>query len=217
MIQAWLQGASLAQEEAARAQILAQASDDEMRSMLLSASGLQAEARERFAQILRQERTAEFFQMLRQPDAGKFRSYYLTSAIRAAADEDWTWEQNSEIFAWEWTEQAVRYCQTRKIGLTIVVIPEAFQVDDRMRDQWLPLADLRKCTAPCRDAATRFVQRASAAELDVIDLQTTLQGQRGTYLNLDGHWSRLGVENVSTLLAKHWRERHSTSNAKVPK
>jgi hypothetical protein len=87
--------------------------------------------------------------------------------------------------------------------LTIVVIPEAFQVDDRMREQWLPLADMRRCTVPCRDAAQGFIGRARADSLDVVDLHDVLQRTRGTYLNLDGHWSSDGVKLVAGVLAKH--------------
>ncbi len=206
VMQTWLQGASLAADEQNRSRALQQASDADMRAMLLGASGFESEAQERLAAKLNRNGMEKFFDILRNPDADRFRSYYLGDALRAAADDDWHWEPNSELVAWQWTEQAARFCRRHRLGFTVVVIPEGFQIDDRMREQWLPLADMRKCTAPCRAAADRFVQRARAASLDVVDLHDVLKGSRGTYLNLDGHWSELGVEKVATLLAKHLQE-----------
>jgi 16S rRNA G1207 methylase RsmC len=145
--------------------------------------------------------------MFRDPDGGKFRSYYLSAALVAAASADWKWEPNSDEIAWQWTERAAGLCRSRNIPLTVVVIPEAFQVDDRMYEQWLPLADMRRCTGACRDAALSFVRRARANSLDVVDLHDELQGTRGTYLNLDGHWSAAGVDLVARVLAKHMQEK----------
>lgn len=209
VIQAWIEGGQLARDEQQRAAALSQATDDEMRIMLLSASGMQSAAYTRLESVLKQPEMARLFDVFRHPDEGKFRSYYLSAALSAAADASWTWEPNTERVAWEWTELASRYCAQQKIGLSIVLIPEAFQIDDRMWDQWRPLADMRRCTAPCRVAAARFLKQAQLAKLDVIDLHQELLGLRGTYLNMDGHWSELGVEYVSELLAKHWVQRTS--------
>lgn len=207
VIQAWVHGGQLATDELNRALALKQATDDQLREMLLQALGMDSEAYQQLSTRLQGEGITNFFDMLRKPDDDKFRSYYLTAALKAAADEDWKWDSNSAEIAWEWTQQTVQYCRIQGIGLTVVVIPEAFQVDDRMREQWLPLADMRRVTAPCRQAAAEFVARARQSTLDVIDLHDHLQGSSGTYLNLDGHWSAEGVETVSALLAKHWNAR----------
>lgn len=215
VIQAWMQSGQLAQDEMQRAEALSQASDDQMRLMLLGAAGMEGDAYDRLAATLSRDGIEPVFEMLRNPDEGKFRSYYLSAALSAAADENWSWEPNSAEIAWQWTEQAAQYCRRHRIGLTVVVIPEAFQIDDRMRDQWRPLADMRKATAPCRQAAADFVGRLRTAKLDVIDLHKGLRGLRGTYLNMDGHWSTAGVDAVSALLAKHWNERGSTAGVAV--
>lgn len=209
VMQAWMLGAQLAREEESRSYMLTRATDDQMRSMLLGASGTSGAEYERLSTVINHDRMLPVFEMLRKPDAEKFRSYYLSDALSAAARKNWQWPANSEKIAWEWTECAVRLCHNRRIGLTVVMIPEAFQIDDRMRDQWLPLADMRHVTTPCREAAARYVALARAANLDVIDLHEELAGVRGTYLNLDGHWSFSGVEKVSDRLAKHWLARET--------
>jgi hypothetical protein len=212
VIEAWMSGAPLAAAEQQRFQMLRQASDEQMRQMLLNAGGLEGDPLARLAERLGREDARDLFEMLRNPDGGKFRSYYLSHAL-AAASGDGLWEENSTDIAWHWTEAAARWCQRRGVGLTVVVIPEAFQVDERMREQWLPLADMRDCTSSCRRAAEMFCQRARAADLDVIDLHDSLDGSRGTYLNLDGHWSEAGVDLVATLLVRHLALRLTATGA----
>lgn len=203
VIEAWISGTPLSRDEQSRHRILRQATDQQIRQMLLYANGLDQASQSRLAARLARDDIGGVFEMLRDPDEGRYRSYYLEAALAAASQPDWTWEPNSEEVAWEWTQRAARLCRRRNIALTIVVIPEAFQVDDRMREQWLPLADMRRCTAPCRDAAQSFIRRARADALDVVDLGEALQGTRGTYLNLDGHWSAAGVKLVAGVLANH--------------
>lgn len=202
VIQAWFSGAALAVEERSRFQLLQHATDADMRQMLVGAAGLEPEAARRLAARLEEVQAREFFRMLREPDEGKYRSYYLSPALTAAGNDTYTWEPNSDEIAWWWTMRAADFCRARNIGFTVVVIPEAFQVDDRMREQWLPLADMRRVTAPCREAAEAFVRRARGESLDVVDLHEELSGTRGTYLNLDGHWSEAGVDRVSERISR---------------
>jgi hypothetical protein len=215
VMQAWLSGATLAVEERNRHQMLRRASDAEMRQMLVGAAGLDAAAASRLDSRLEQESARSFFQMVREPDEGKYRSYYLAAALTAAGNDEYAMDPNSDEIAWRWTAQAAESCRARNIGFTVVVIPEAFQADDRMREQWLPLADMRRVMAPCRDAAESFVRRARGASVEVIDLHGELAGTRGTYLNLDGHWSAEGVSRVSELLAD--RLTGTTAASGVPK
>ena len=104
-----------------------------------------------------------------------------------------------------WAVESADRCRRRGVEFTLVVVPEAFQVDSRMREQWLPLTDMRQLTKPCGEAAGRLCRRAVAAGLDVLDLHPVLQDIPGTYLNLDGHWSDKGVEIVSDALVRHLR------------
>ena len=89
----------------------------------------------------------------------------------------------------------------RPTGLTLSSPVEAFQVDSRMVEQWMPLTDMRQVTHACRAAAKRFAVRAQADGIELLDLHETLQDKPGTYLNLDGHWSSKGVELVSEAIS----------------
>jgi hypothetical protein len=144
-----------------------------------------------------------FFDMLRAPDAGRFRSYYLTAGVWSASVGDGQWQQNSESSALYWVEEMQKTCQSRGVKLTVVVIPEAFQVDSRMAEQWSPLTDMRHLTRPCREAADRFCAVARARGLDVVDLHPVFEDVAGTYLNMDGHWSVSGVELAASAIVEH--------------
>ena len=143
-----------------------------------------------------------FFAMLREPDDDLFRSYYLSSGLWSASVGGGQWHRNSEENAYAWVKKTYDLCRQQRIAFTLVIVPEAFQVDSRMYEQWMPLTDMRQLTHPCRTAAMRFAARAQADRIDLIDLHKTLQDVPGTYLNLDGHWSSKGVELVSEVIAE---------------
>ncbi len=203
VIQAWLTGGDLHEQEQARHASLARMSDDTMRQALAGAAGLPADRQRRLEQRLGQPAMKEFFQILREPDEGLFRSYYLVAALTAAGSPGKTqWAANSEVAALHWVTLSANLCRELGVDFTLVIIPEAFQVDSRMQKQWAPLADMRHLTKPTRDASRRLAERARAAKIDTLDLHTALPDQAGCYLNLDGHWSDQGVEIVSEVLAK---------------
>lgn len=203
VVESWLSGNTLHAEEQQRFHTLRRLSDDEMRSALENAAPRNADERARLSARLHRDDAGGFFQMLREPDEGRFRSYYLANALDAAATGDGRWSPNDVDVAWHWTQETARWCRDHHIGLTIVVIPEAFQVDERMRSQWLPLADMRIVTASCRAAAREFVRRGLEESLDIIDLHAAFEGSQGTYLNLDGHWSQSGADLAADVLARH--------------
>jgi hypothetical protein len=142
-----------------------------------------------------------FFEVLRHPDRGLFRSYYLSAGLWSASVDGGQWSENCEDHAYAWVEKTYRLCRAQDVRFTLVIVPEAFQVDSRMYEQWKPLCDMRHLTKPCRDAALRLARRAEDDGIHVIDLHLTLQDLPGTYLNLDGHWSDKGVDVVSDVLA----------------
>ena len=141
------------------------------------------------------------------PDEGLFRSYYLTLGLEGAAFPGGSWSRLDERPAYEWLRACRRACQRRGVRFVLVVIPEAFQVDARMRRQWMPLTDMRMVTAPTRDAATRLLDHARADGMACVDLHEPLREIPGTCLNLDGHWSAKGVAEVATALAADVRDR----------
>ena len=207
VLESWLSGGSLHAQEYQRFQVLRTLTDDDMRSALENASPRGSEERARLQTRLDRDDARAFFEMLRNPDLGRFRSYYLANALDAAATGDGRWSPNDIEIAWHWTRATSQWCKGHQVGLTVVIIPEAFQVDDRMRSQWMPLADMREVTASCRTAAREFVRRASAESLDIVDLHEVFEGTHGTYLNLDGHWSQAGADLAADVLARHLTSR----------
>ena len=203
VIQAWFSAGDLAAKELQMFNSIRQADDASLRDGLLHSSRLPEQEYRNLQARLNSPESGSFLAMLKSPDAGKFRSYYLTSGLWAAAAGNGQWDPNPETQALYWAREMVKFCQTQKIGLTFVVIPEAFQVDSRMREQWAPLADMRHLTKPCRDASDRFCESARRDGLDVLDLHQAFEDVPGTYLNLDGHWSEKGVELAAKSILDH--------------
>ncbi|MFO1002348.1 MAG: hypothetical protein U0936_18630 [Planctomycetaceae bacterium] len=203
VLQAWFAAGDLAAQETAMFNSLREAPDDAIRHGLLHSNRLPSEEYERLKSRLTSPESSDFLAMLKQPDAGKFRSYYLTAGLWAASVGDGQWNKNPETSALYWARQMKYVCDQRSIQLTFVVIPEAFQVDSRMRDQWAPLADMRNLTKPCRDASERFTRSVREQGLDVLDLHSAFEDVPGTYLNLDGHWSDKGVELAAKTIIEH--------------
>ena len=203
VLQAWFAAGDLAAQEASMFKSLREAPDDAIRDGLLHSNRLPPDAYERLKSRLTSPESSNFLAMLKQPDAGKFRSYYLNAGLWAASVGNGQWDKNPETVALYWAQQMKHVCDRTNVQLTFVVIPEAFQVDSRMRDQWAPLADMRNLTKPCRDASERFCAAARAQGLDVLDLHSAFEDVPGTYLNLDGHWSDNGVELAAKTVFEH--------------
>lgn len=71
-----------------------------------------------------------------------------------------------------------------------------------MVEQYAPIANLRQWTAAKKDALQTLGASLKASGFDVVDLHGVLGGTRGTYLNMDGHWSAAGVELVAGALVE---------------
>lgn len=158
---------------------------------------------------------SRFYQMLRKPDQGRFRSYYLDTALRSALGEPVPRFIAAE-YSYKWVKATYDLCRKRGVGFTLVLIPDSFTVDARAAELWRPLADLKSYLQYKDEAASRLVSHARDDGMDVVDLRDVLQNTRGTYLNMDGHWSQQGVDLVAELLAKRFRlqaERPSTVQA----
>lgn len=204
VLQAWFAAGDLHAQETQLGESIATADDQQLRDLLYSLqySTSTPQQRSMLASRLNRADSSKFFEMLRNPDRGLFRSYYLTAALWSASVGDGQWVPLAEDAALYWVTRTAEVCRERGVALTLVVIPEAFQVDARMVEQWSPLTDMRQLTDPCRRAAGRLVARAQRLGISTIDLYPVLAGVPGTYLNLDGHWSDLGVEMVADVLAK---------------
>lgn len=207
VLQAWFAAGDLATQESNMFQSLREVPDDAIRDGLLHSNSLPPEAYERLKSRLTSAESSRFLAILKQPDLGKFRSYYLTAALWAASTGNGQWDKNPEEAALYWAREMKVVCDRTNVRLTFVLIPEAFQVDSRMRDQWAPLADMRHLTKPCREASERFCCTAREMGLDVLDLYSAFEDVPGTYLNLDGHWSDTGVELAARAVFDHLRAR----------
>jgi acetyltransferase AlgX (SGNH hydrolase-like protein) len=203
VIQAWFAAGDLAARESQMFTMVRQADDDAVRRALLHSSPLPPEAFARLKARLYSPESAAFLSMLRRPDSGKFRSYYLTAGLWSAAVGNGQWDRNPETQALYWAGEMQNLCQRRGVKLTFVVIPEAFQVDRRMRTLWSGLTDMRHLTEPCRKASERFCAAARQNGWDVLDLHTAFEDAEGTYLNLDGHWSETGVNLAARTVLDH--------------
>lgn len=201
VVTAWFAAGDLFAREQHRFALLKQADDVTIRNYLLAASRTSRRLRADLAARLDGPKMASFCQMLRNPDEGRYRSYYLSAALWSASVGGGQWDPNPEQFAYEWVSRAAALCRRRGVRLTVVIVPEAFQVDSRMHEQWMPLADMRHVTQPCRDASERFCRRLSADGVELIDLHDAFQDVPGTYMNVDGHWSKKGVELASDVIA----------------
>jgi hypothetical protein len=200
VVRIWGQAGELHQLEQALGLRIARTNDDQMPALL--ASLVRRADRERVVALLRSRDLRDFYAMLRQPDQGLFRSYYLYAALKALA----AGERRRDVtpaYAYRWVRRTRDLLQGRGIRFTLVIVPEAFQVDERMREQWLPLVDMRELLAPERAAAGDLARVCRGDGMDVLDLHEPLAGLAGTYLNLDGHWSARGVDVVSQALARH--------------
>ena len=184
--------------------MLRQATDDQIRQMLLQATGFEPTARDRLASRLVRDDIGSLFNMLRDPDDGRFRSYYLTTALVAASDADWKWQLNSDEIAWQWAERVRPF----------VSQPGTSPLrSSSSRRRFKSMTGCASSGFRCRicDAAQRRVARqprASSAGRGRIRSMCSIctrlsRGPRGTYLNLDGHWSDAGVELAATVLARH--------------
>lgn len=203
VLQTWFAAGDLSAREDRLAEMIRQADDARLRDLLYSLDyhKFSPMQRDRLAARLNTPEMVPFFEMLRQPDQGLFRSYYLSAALWSASVGGGQWEPLSITATAHWIDRTADLCRDRGVRFTLVIIPEAFQVDLRMAEQWLPLTDMTTLTRSTREASGRLAQWAAWQGMHVIDLHDVLGGQRGTYLNLDGHWSDHGVEVVSDFLA----------------
>ena len=196
----WGQAGELAGQEDRFWQLIKKSDDSKLK--LLLAYTVPENFRKKIYGLLQKKDLTRFFEVLRDPDGGLFRSYYLKAALKYLAQDGRPFEIK-EDFAYDWVKKTYEICRRHGLEFTLVIIPEAFGVDTRMRDQWLPLTDMKEVFANQRAASHRMKHAAMREGMDVLDLRDTLDGQEGSYLNMDGHWSDKGVDLVSARLAEH--------------
>lgn len=205
VLRAWFKGGSLLKHELELKEIFGKTADDQDTERVYLSffpPNEQAELKSVLAKASAAERSS-FFSMLRHPDDGKFRSYYLDIATKIAKGlqpPDFTPAE----YSFRWVQAAADLCRSRGVKFSLVVIPDGFSVDSRMSGYYTAIADMRAYMQYKDDAASRFVSHATAAGMDVVDLRELLQGKPGAYLNMEGHWSQAGVDAVAAYLAQRF-------------
>jgi hypothetical protein len=187
---------------------IAQTDDQAMPSLLIDmfGSGMKDTDAEYLRKLSSENKLGSFFEMLRNPDEGLFRPGYLSYALRRAAGVKKKIYKKRVVpvsYAYDWLSKFHKLCQKKEVGFTLVIVPEAFQVDDRMRRGWMPLVDMAWLFEHTRDSTERLLLLARADNMNIIDLHGPLENLPGTYLNPDGHWSSYGVDVVAKVLADY--------------
>ena len=209
VLQAWFAAGDLLAAETRLGRRIAESNDREVRDLLysLDSAGRDLVQQQILARRLNSPEMPRFFNMLRHPDKGLFRSYYLKAALWSASVGGGQWEELSEEAAYHWVRAAKRLCEARNVGFTLIVIPEAFQVDGRMVEEWRPLTEMKTLTSTCRTTSHRLIERAQRDGVETIDLHESFDGVSGTYLNLDGHWSEKGVNLAADVISQWLKDR----------
>lgn len=191
-------GSVFAAEEAF-ADAIAAADADEVRRLVVARAP--EAARPAIEARLDAARTASVAALLQHPDAGLFRSYYLRYALDAFVHPEIAEDPLEPTVGF--VRRAAAAARRAGVPLTIVIMPEAAQVDDRFVELWAPLAELRRYLAPKRRVAEAAAAAWRADGLDVLDLHPILATQRGAYLSLDGHLAAEGQHAVARAIAAH--------------
>lgn len=211
MLQAWGAGRELAASELALHARFQNASDAEAAEILLSLENFPPPVAARLRRQLSQPEMAPFFAMLRRPDHDLFRSYFLVDSLWLAALDQAPRTIDDIDSARHWIRLSHRLCQQRGINFLLVVIPQGFAVDRRLQEMWFPLADIARLTDGTERAGRMLTQQLRSDGVDVLDLHAALGEAPGSYLNLDGHWSKAGIqcaaESVRTRINAWFKER----------
>ena len=202
LLREWFKGGSLLTYESAMAEKFRRSGNDaETEAVFFSYldDSERSAAKEALYRAAPEERR-RFYDILRHPDDGRFRSYYLDAAVKRATGGQAPRFLPAE-YSYRWVRGAAELCRKKGVAFTLVLIPDAFSVDSRMQAQWLPLADMKEGQRYKDEAGDRLVGHARGDGMDVVDLRELLKGSSGTYLNMDGHWSQQGVDLIAGFLS----------------
>ena len=143
-------------------------------------------------------------QWLARPDLGFVQASFVKRLLVSAVGEELPPISTvSRETTAKWIGATLRLAKRNAVDTTLVLIPPAELVDERLREIWAPIGDVRRQAARYGDGLD-FMKETFSAKTDVVDLRTVLAGTRGTYLDADGHWSRAGTELVASKLAENF-------------
>ena len=209
LLRAWFDSGSLLEHELKLQDEFAKtANDQETEKKYLSffSTGEQSQLKSVLYKSSAAERS-KFYEMLRHPDDAKFRSYYLDAATKSALGLP-TPDFIKAEYSFRWVKAAYELCRKKGVAFTLAVIPDGFTVDSKMSAQYSALADMKAYMKHKDEAADRLLSHAAKDGMDVVDLRELLKNYPGAYLNMDGHWSKYGVEIVAQHLAKKFSQKN---------
>jgi len=180
--------------------------DDGVRMALLDLSHFEGAQKERLRQILARPESSALFAALRHPDSGLFRSYMFESLFHWAVGEGYREEDTppEELVMGIYPRVLAmkQVCDAAGVAFSLVVVPMGFHVDPRYAETWSLFGDPYRFGHNRRLATQQFKDLLQRDGIVVHDLTSALQGVRGAYLNVDGHWSRQGVDSVAAVLTR---------------
>ncbi|HIJ84644.1 MAG: hypothetical protein HW380_1777 [Magnetococcales bacterium] len=192
---------SLHVQEQAMMRRLQTMSDTEIRDFLLDLSHFSGEKRDRLQRILARPESRSLFATLRHPDGGLFRSYMLQPLFHWAVGDTFREENSSAEALVEGIYPRIlamkQVCDSAGVAFTLILVPMGFQVDPRYVETWSLFGDFSRFGVNRLQATRLFKERLLRDGIAVHDLAPLLMGIRGTYLNVDGHWSQMGVDRVA--------------------
>lgn len=205
VLKIWSTAGGLGESERKLYEFCRESSDNELAEFLLRHAELPPQLAVQTLPKMWGPEMASFYRMLREPDDGRFRSYFLFDGLwlKATGVPPQILSDPSSTLHWLHAAASI-YSRPRRF--LAVLIPEGFAVDPRMQEQWAPLADMRRMTEETTAAGRRIEQNLKEAGVEVLNLTDILDGVRGAYLNVDGHWSPLGIETSAAAVAAHLQQ-----------
>jgi hypothetical protein len=208
VLKIWRESGGLLESERQMHERCRNSTDVELAELLVRNAELPPQLADQIRPQMHGPEMAPFYNMLREPDAGRFRSYFLFDGawLKASGQTPIILSDPTSTLNWL---RAAAATHSRPRRFLAVLIPEGFAVDPRMQEQWAALADMRRMTVKTAEAGRRIEQELTREGIEVLNLRYALAGVRGTYLNVDGHWSPLGIEKCAAAVAariRRWLE-----------
>lgn len=199
-LSAWKNSFDLGKREREIQEILLQAKNGEhLRELIISQGVAEKDRQELLRSKWKDRDFGDFLKALRNPDQGKFRSYYLGLAQNYSQAVERQFATSIDM-SFYFLERAVRELKKKGIDATIVLIPDPFHVDVRMIKLWSVLEDIEKIMSITRERTLEIKAKLESANIKVLDLYDSLKGKEASYQNFDGHWSPQGVDRVAEAL-----------------